>query len=430
MNHALQTRAATLPFSAFKDVDTALERAQLLIERGYNTLVLPVMQDGELAPLVTSEGSQRRTRCRFGALLEELSELPASLWLQVDFLSAGTGRLGKFARANRPWLMRNMRGNFEALGEPPAAGFFCWTSLEYRRFLGAVLVDLVDGYRVDGLVMDLRPFRETTTDPRTWMHFGFSSLARMQRELGLQIEDYLVRPSMERFKEIERWRVNELMEFLEAMKVRTQRVRDQLPFLAMTRFGREQGATPPWVAWYERGLIDEAIVSVTPETLVHEDELLESLLDEPHPLGFAFASEEHALSSAKDIVTHSASGFVCEDPPVTGEPLPATELTWEREGSLENHPVEACLVILRFLAAKFENTKRLKMFFQRPNEFIEALGGSIRAEDALRLRKDFLRIERIIGDPQYEFAFDRGEVLQKLRLMARLLLLTPAPAWD
>lgn len=420
----LQTRAAFLApewLESEHDLPVALERFR---SRGFNTILVPVFWNGEPLIETTSGGQARREPAAVLRLLEALAESEMSVWLAVDPLSAGepgSSRLGRLARRHPRWLMKNSAGGAACQADGDLPGLFCWTSLEYRRYLGNLLVSLAEGYPFDGMVFDLRHAPCPTNDPDTWMHLGDSCLSRLRGELGLDLESYLNQPALEQFQIVEGWRCQQLMRFVQNLKARVRRAQTEVLFLLLANLRSLEDAGPPWRACLMRGLFEAVLLDVGTDEFGKHLRELDKLGTVERPVLAVANSEEELRELGPTLAATPASGFVCLDPDQTGgeAEMPASVVEWEAGGALESRPLLAVRAILRHIVDEDIGDEIDTPLRQALSELNPAWA-TFHLPEAMELQKKLRHMRREVeGIPE--------PIAREMELAERLLYLAPPP---
>ncbi len=353
----LQTRACVLTPEWLEEVGSVATSLEKLRDRGYNTVVLPVFRNGEpLVPVNRHGELLPKKRTTTLGILGMLAEIDLTVWLGVDPLSAGDpeeGDLSALARHHPHWLMKNAEGYFACPQMEEVSGLFCWTALEYRRFLGNMLVTLADGYPFDGIVFDYRLTPCATGDPETWTHFGYSCLSRLQNETGLDLEQHLQQPTVEQFEAVVEWRRRQLGRFVENVKARVRRVQSQLLFLLLGRVPANGEPPPPWMASYARGLFEGALLETRAEDFPHHFAELDRLSGAERTILAAIATEEQIEALSGTLAEVPSPGFAILQPGAeTTAPMPPVAAHWDQHGAMETRPVYAVQAILEHVTSQ------------------------------------------------------------------------------
>lgn len=429
--YPLQTRAFFLSSDLMNAPDALDDVLERIAQRGYNTIIVPVLQHGTVMFGSTRTGSLRQTpHCHGRQILTLLRHHPLSVILYFDILTAGEPggrRLGTLARRNRDWLMRNYLGGYQHLAQPEIPGLFCWTTLNYRRYLCTLVMQILEAYPVDGLMFDLRNLPKTTLNQRSWTHFGLSSLRRIQTELNVDLEELLTQPSMAVFEGVDQWRLSEFAYFIESIRARAQTCR-QVPLSIIARLDPDEQLYAPWAESLARGIIDEAIFHADPERVVATAEALDRAAGDERPFLVLAHDEPEAIRLSKTIDKVPAVGMVIEEPDWDSEePMPDTRVHWGRPEGLEVHPIEAALTLLDEFHRKLDPSDPVIIFFQELEEYLEGGTGRVDFQEVLKVRTVVNEIRKAVEQEEGELKLDRENALRQLDLVARLLLLTPAP---
>lgn len=427
----METRAAYLTPDRLESPERIERTVAELHDRGYNTVIVPVLYEGSLTFRTRGTGALRDSNCPGCHALEALSDSPFTVWLAVDILTAGsaeTGALGSLAARNRQWLMRNIQGTYAPPSDPDLPGLFCPTSIDYRRFMGNLLVDIVDQFPMDGVVLDIRNLPVATEKPESWMHLGYSCLQRIQRELGYDLEEYLTQPTMEKFRVIDNWRQTQLLTFLENLKSRVQKTRRDLQFFLEVGFEDPEKPYAPWARGAKEGLVDALFLHAPPDAMAAHLEALDQAVGEEMPFLCSLDEENDLGELGKHLATLPTNGYCVRRPDVLHRTvLPEQSLVWSTPGSLESHPVWAALEIVRQLARELKALERAGPFFRKLEEYLTNAGETMKYDIALNIRQDILAILYKVRDGELEVTGNREHTMRMIDQVARLLLLTPIP---
>lgn len=426
---ALQTRAAVLPSPYLADPEALRELCDILVARGFNTLLVPTLQDGDLYFRTRSSGSLSRRSCPSREALRLLAHYPVSVWLYVDPLTAGTPgtpHLGSFARQHRDWLVKNSAGSHEVGPEGEIPGLFCWTTLQFRRFLGNLLVDIVDSYPVDGVLFDVRNFPVTTHDPATWTHLSYSCLRRVRRELMINIEDFLTEPTLEQFNDVEEWRRAEFGHLIETLKARMQKARFQIVVGFLADFS--DGAQPPWHQVLVDGVVDELALM---ESFAQDSQAvaaLDAMASDERPFLAAMDNEQDLAAQMEAAARSSATGVLVMTPDLEAtEALPPSTLVWDRQGAVESNPAIAAIDILTNIKHNLDPADPVSLFFMELEEFLTTDVETLRFDELMKVRDNLMLIKKQLVEEDAGGGTSRPELIRELDLVIRLLFLAPAP---
>jgi len=399
MGTPLQTRCCAIKPEWLTNLEPG-ELIALLTARGFNTVILPAMQHGAVNFWVDSKGEITTGTCLARELLVAIRDHGFSVLLGVDFLSAGAvgaRRLGSVADRHRNWLIRTSRGRHRVNQFPEVPGLFCWTTLEFRRFLSNLLVSIADSYPIDGIVLDLRRIPHTTNDPRSWTHLSFSCLERIPRELGIDIEDFLNQPSVDTLERIRQWRLAELHHFIGALKARIQISRQDPIVAAIVPREPRETPTPPWLDPVRRGVINEVIVPFDHEDEAHPMGMIDSLGSDPVPVLVGFETEEALRTRTQLVDDLGALGFVVMDPDPSEHDLPPPPPTeWSEPGAGEAEPIAAAHAIVSDLAIRFSEHEKFGPFLGSLDQFFQNSQNALKYEDAMKVRGDLLKLVKAL----------------------------------
>jgi hypothetical protein len=430
--YPLQTRACFLLPDRLSRGLALAEFLDGLVQSGYNTVVFPALYDGEAVFDVRSRGNLRQKACAAQEAMTILQDFPLTVWLGVDLISAGTpgsGRLGALARRNRSWLMKNVNGSYEAPPDGQLPGMFCWTTLDYRRFVANLVVDIVEAFALDGLLLDLSNLPRTTEDPSTWMNLGYSSLQRMQKELGIDGEAFLANPTIEKFHEIEDWRLGELRQFIAGLKARVCKARQGLPVALMANIIEARDPYIPWLGAFEEGVVEEVVLRGVPALLPGELEALDEKTGQPRAVLAAVESEKDLGPLAQVSDRLSTTGVCLTHPEYTAEvDFPPVAVRWSLPGAIERHPITAGAAALIHLARSADSASPFGIYVGRLRDYLEYCGDKVKYEDVLVVRGDLLFLRQKIEAKEIQLGADQRPLLSLLDLSIRLFSLIPAPA--
>lgn len=440
--HPLQTRACWLTPDRLENPQILQETLDEFAERSYNTIILPVLYDGEVSFQCDQIGDLRPKRCGGLKALEILGESDFTVWLSIDPLSAGAPgarELGTLARRNRQWLMKNVEGNFKVKVGNDLPGLFCWTSLYFRRFVGNLLTALVESHPVDGIVFDMRFIPRTTQDPSTWTHLGYSCLRWIQNELDVDLERFLTRPSMEKHEEINQRRLEKLMDFLENLIARSRLQGGELTTHLLADLRNPEDPYAPWVPLYSEGLVSEVMLLAKAEETADHQRALDHLLPSPRPYLAAIKTETDLGDLAKSMEQTSALGFCVLKPgPLGRATMPRAVYEWNLHGAVEQQPLHAIRTMVRELKTQFADNEEIATILDAaPSEFFDQTEPAPNYQGAMEFRDSILDHLRLLRSrmaqadpPAEEDAAPPPELMAITRLeaLARLLVLSPVPA--
>ena len=396
-----------------------------LDERGYNMLLFPVFSSGLPFANADAEGCLTGHQGAAERFLEQSKGVPFGMSAYVDIISASAPSatsLSRFARNRRHWLLKNVAGRYAIQAPIPLAGGFCWTSIEFRRYLGNHLVDLFESYPFEHLILDVRGMPHETTEPSTWFHFGKSCLARMQAELNFNTEDFLRQPDLEGLANIARWRAMELTRFFENLKARVQKSRTSLKLILM---GTGPDAMGNWeAAWlpaWRSGLVDGLILSGTPAAVESAMGPLDEASEQPRPYQFLTQTDGDLRDLSLALPESAATGFCVLSPgPLPPLSLPRAQESWAETGPLESNPLLALEAILKPLLAALPADHRLTVVLSHALRTLASSRETVSRDDLHRLQRDLLRVEKSLEDEKAAPAVQRLANLGR-----RLLALVP-----
>lgn len=437
--YPLQTRAVWLTPDRLESPSLLKGALKDFADRSYNTIVLPALHDGESPFHCQAEGEIKGRRCPGVRALELLGESEFTVWLSIDPLSGGAPGargLGTLARRHRHWLMKNVEGNFRmTAGGEDLAGLFCWTSLQFRRFVGNLVNSLVAAYPVDGLVFDLRHIPRTTHNPSTWTHLGYSCLRWIQDELQVDIERFLSRPSVERLEKIDKMRQQKLMVFLENIIARARLVGGELTTHILASLGNPEDPWAPWIPIHEEGVVDEVLLLSAGEDFPRHARTLDQMTSTPRPLLAAIATETDLADLARSLERVSALGFAVLKPgPLGRTTMPRTDDQWSAPRAVESGVTEALRIMLAGLRTEAVRSPALVSILGEIPEGLSLEDEAPPNPAALaEFRKNVLRVIRLLRNPPDDGQEEEGAREEQLALavrverLARLLLLNPVP---
>lgn len=430
-NHPLQTRACFVSPATMLATSELVAFAQARIEEGYNLLILPALHQGTPLFDVTRSGILKGGNCPARRALQLLAPLPVDVWLSFDLLTAGDpkrGRLSTLASGNRDWLMKNIEGSFRVPGKPQIPALFCWTALEFRRYVGNMLVNVIEGYPIDGILIDLVNLPRTTEDPSTWMSLGFCALQRMREELGFNIESFLMNPSMKRFRRIEEWRGVELRRFIENLKARARKARHNLPLCLLADVHNADDPFMPWEKCFSEGLVEELMLRVEPKTIEAVFSAVDTRMEEPRPILAALDNEGHLRRVAELKPPVMPIGYCLLNPAFNESPVfPDPDVAWQLPLASERSPIAAGSATLIRLTELSDKTSQFGVYIRRLKDYLEFCGDKVKYEDILVVRGDLLFLRGKLDSNEITPGGQGEEIRQKLDLAIRLFQLIPAP---
>ncbi len=357
--YPLQTRAIFLKPDACSNQEALEKEITRSVKMGYNTFVLPAMMGGKTYFPVNSDGSLKNfsaTSCR---ILEKLAPLPVTVWLYIDFLTAGSRRknqLGPIAKSHRDWLARSITGDIRlSHDEATPSPTFCWMTREYRRFLGNFLVSISESFPFDGLVVDLRPLPVETEDPSTWLSMSFDILDRMPRELGFDVEEFLTHPTRQRFNHLMGWRMDGLEKMLETLKARTGIVRTRQTFLTIVSDDFDKSGKDRWIEWYRRGLIESVALDSRDKPLAEVRDSFKNTIEFQRPYLHVLSTKGTPGDFSEYFQSTDSSGFITLNSELRDNtPEIDYPLVWNQLGALESHPAKAVEHLIESMDEDFD----------------------------------------------------------------------------
>lgn len=438
--HPLQTRACWLTPDRLENTRVLEETLVEFAERSYNTIILPVLYDGEVSFNCDELGDLRPKRCPGLRALEILSDSDFTIWLSIDPLSAGAPgaeNLGTLARRKRHWLMKNVEGNFRVRAGDDLPGLFCWTALHFRRYVGNLVTALVEAHPVDGLVFDLRHIPRTTQNPATWTHLGYSCLRWIQDGLDVDLERFLTRPTIEKLEEIDQLRLKKLLVFLENIIARSRLQAGELSTHFLVDLQNSEDPYAPWVPLHESGVVDETLLLAKPEEFPDHVRALATLLPTPLPLLAAIKTETDLGDLAKTFSETSALGFCVLRPgPLGRATMPRTDFTWDFPGAVEQAPLLAIRAMLAALLEEYKADGELHtLLSSAPEDLLSPTDSLPPYQEVWKFRENLLKQVKLLransesgeGDGHTDGDATKGAMALRLEALARLLVLSPMP---
>ncbi|MDX1971677.1 MAG: hypothetical protein SFY68_04005 [Candidatus Sumerlaeia bacterium] len=425
-HQAATTRGAFLDLQAGNSV----EGFHRLARRGYNTVLLPLMKNGDLAAKVVQiNRSVGRTGLSgsLPTLLREIAGDPgSSLWISMDPLSAGDsaeGSLSPFARSHADWLLRNSQGRMYPVGRRGFSPLFSWVNMEYRRYLGDLLVKLAENYQFTGVVLDFRAYPIRSSDPERWYCCSYSSQIRIQEELGLRFDSLLAHGTRTEIHRWQRWVTQELTAFIQYLKSRVRVARYDVFWKVLVNYTNPHDLEEsPWIKWIKDGLVEEVLVSWKPEsttlsTLIQQTDLAVG----EHRLILPVLRNEADLQEYWGGIRDSCvTGYVVEQPDDESiKLLPTFPSYWSFRKALEDYPHETSIALAKFLAEQFGREHRLGRLFGRIATGLESFT-PVPDQVALVLKK-IKQLEKRYGAISATLKKDEVHLKREMELMMRLL---------
>lgn len=384
----VQTRACLLPLDGWSTEASIAAQVAAIVGAGFNTVMVPVLRDGEL--LVARRASRTiRNRVRLSgpvprALYELEDNAPQlSRWLYLDILRAapeGASWPSRFARQHRPWLMRNTHGRLRPLGSSGSSPLFSWMNRDWRRFLCELLVDLAQEARFTGVVLDGRAWPGESPDPTRWYCCSFESQQRAEAHLGISFEHLMSIGSRAQIERWRQWQRAELTGLVHALKaaLATRAADVGLKVLLAATEAAPPRSHPLFKAWTEKRaheLLIEADDNAPLDVLLAN---LDAEADERR-LILAGSRTPNLLSRHADALARLPfAGWFVLDPATPGETaLPGlADLTrWEQGGAVEDQPREAAEALAARLRDQLGPESKAGRFYSRVHDHLASAEG-------------------------------------------------------
>ncbi len=431
-NRPLMTRAAFVSLQAKEHRRDARARLHRLVQRGYNSLILPLMQHGGVTVRLRKAGELE------GPLADVLPHIftqeRCSVWLYIDPLSASTtgeARLGSLAKEHRDWLIRNTQGHLTPIGDEYTYPLFSWMNTSYRRYLADLLVVMAETQPFSGIVLDLRCFPGMSDNQDFWYCCSYESQTRAEQALGLDFEQLLSEGSRKQIADWKKWVLDELGEFLSYLKARTHVARSDLSWkLLIPRMPTKSSSeSMPWFDWFDEGLMDELMVANDGRTPT-----VSALIDQIDQIAGrrmltmpVYENEATLHEADTQLAKAPTPGFAVIEPldDPSADPLPDCQSNWRHRGALEDEPLLASTALAAYLETEFGEDEKLGRFFHRVRQYL----GDFEPEPD-ELEKMFERtfaFEDRLAKGDLEIPDDKRHLLREMKLINRLMLTIPAP---
>ncbi len=367
------TRVAMLDIDELMYDSKLQEKLLRLEQRGYNTVVLPLMQHGRITAL---PDKKKPGAPLVGLLPKTLAEMEAdcetSVWVSIDPLSAsvqGDKTLSQFARLHQEWLMRNSNGHSSPIGRKGFSPIFSWINEEYRRYLGDLLVSLAENNRFTGIVLDFRAYPIRCSDPERWYCCSYASQKRVLKELNFPFNDLLQSGTRSEIHQWQRWVYNELTAFVKYLKSRVRVARYDIFWKILVDVGNPHDPEEsPWIKWLSTGLIEETLVTFNPTEFAPNAviEQIDVAAMQGRLILPVFKTEDSLQMHWETMGRSCITGYMVEKPEFDSvKSLPAFQSYWEHCGALEDNPHETCIALSKFLAKRFTRNHRLGRYYER-----------------------------------------------------------------
>ncbi len=426
-SHPAQTRAVLLPLRVRDSPKAVAGRIKTLVARGYNTLLVPVVEGGEWLAAPAGENPRAGWRGPAAFALNTLATMPnVSAWLYADpFLAGprGSGKLSLFAQSHRAWLVRNTLGRTRPLGIRGNEPMFSWLNTDYRRFVGDRLLALAVDFAFTGVVIDGRGYPGISHNPERWYCCSFQSQQRAEEITGLRFDELLSRGSQEQINIWRAWTVKELRAFIQNLKARMVAFRADLGWKAMLMSDpRIPPYESPMIGCFAEGLVSEILIVCDPgQTPGVVQAEVDRFLHQKRLILPAYVSEDGLASHREDFHDLAVPGFVVLEPRMKGElPAPQMSTSWGESYALEDNPLAAVGALSCGIHQALGDDHKLGRFFRR---FADYLVADVRtAHDIEHMLRSVRAIEERVaaGQPDFELAEAPG-VRRDLALISRLL---------
>lgn len=430
------TRAAFVSLAGLRRADAAVLRVADLRSRGYNTMIVPLMEEGHFHGRWRGRGAKAQLAGPLvDALMSGCSQRRTSVWLSLDPLAAGprgTGALGRLAERHREWLVRNTRGRLLPVGREECDPVFSWMNSEYRRYLGDHVVALVEAFPVSGIVVDLRRYPGLSNEEARWYCCSFESQTRAEQALGVGFERLLFDGTRSQVQRWQVWVLDELQKFLDYLAARATTTRGDLSWKLLVPGVRSTDpSVAPWLNVVEDGTVDELIVECEPGgeegALAERIREIDQVTSRKVLVMPAWRDEEAMAAGAEDFLTAACPGYVVLSPDIDAEPaMPDRTARWEFGGALEDNPVEAAGALAIYLAEAYGLDTQAGKFFEHIGGFLHGL------------EPDWGQIEQLVESVEgklrrlrtgeVEVSEDKRGLLAEADLVGRLLRTAKASA--
>lgn len=418
----VQTRACLLPLDIWSTESSIRAQVADIVAAGFNTVMVPVLRDGEL--LLQRRASRTiRNRVRLsGATQRALIELEdtapdISRWLYLDVLRAGapgSSWPSAFARQHRAWLMRNTHGRIRPMGATGDSPLFSWLNRDWRRYLANLVIDLAQEARFSGLVLDGRAYPGESPDPARWYCCSFEGQQRAEAHLGMSF-DRLMRDgsqaSIERWRQWQRAELTGLVHTLKAA-LATRAADVGIKVLLAANEATPPRSNPLFKAWTEKRaheLLIEADDNAPLDVLLAN---LDAEADERR-LILPGCRTPNLLSRHGDALGRLPfAGWFVLDPATPGErvlPVDKGPADWVLNGAVEDDPLGAAEALAARLRDQLGSQTKAGRFYQRVHEHLASVDG------------ETINLEHVVSNARaFERRIESGDIaLEATQLLAR-----------
>ncbi|MDX2175302.1 MAG: hypothetical protein SF028_02420 [Candidatus Sumerlaeia bacterium] len=432
--YPIETRAALLPSHRQAGEARVRDHLDALARRGYNTVALPVLANGELLVDYDNAMGGVALDCPSASLAQHARQEELSIWLYADLLAAGrpgSDRLGRLARLHPDWLMRGARGQRRAPSESGAPALFCWMTEAFRRLAGERLFASALSIPADAMVIDLRHLPAHRSDPREWTFFGTESLEGIQKELKINIDDLLSTADPDDVAAVEEWRFKALDGFLRRLRARLNTARGDLPIhIAVSPRRSSDGSWHrPWVRWLEDGVAQGVVIAGGAEDAGDLLAEIDADVDHPVPVLAGPAEEDGYLAEPAAWEALPAHGWLALSARPEANPLPKGNpwLRWDRAHCVEAAPLEAASAIVTWLVKGFAEEEEAARFFRELEAYLHVTKLSIGPKQVRQLRTDIAGLRARLESGDIKVPEDHAFLHTAVDRLGRLLTLVPIP---
>lgn len=431
----LETRAFVAPRQCNLRLPTrqAMTEIRALAGRGYNTVLIPAMADGEAPFGIDHDGNFDPHRGALPELLHVAVESGLSPWLLVDPFSAGAAGaqpLGATGRANRRWLQRTPDGRTIGLPGTTAPGVFCWMDNDFRRFVGNMLAICAEAFPIDALVIDLRALPEVREEPSQWTFLGIRCLERIEEELRIDVDRVLERGDRELAQQIEEWRLQGLHAFLSKAKARVNTTRPDIPVFARVALQAPSPMVPglPWTEPFASGVFAGALFDEPPVAARKHLAELEHAAQAHLPFLLMSVGEEDIVADAQQLRTLPMTGWVSRQAPIQGGPLPNLFAPkWNASGCLEADPIAAAAVLVEYLANELKSCEQAGTLFRELEALLHVTNERLGPRDVRKVREGVADLLSRIESEDVAVPDMARHALVEAERLVRLMALVPIP---